>query len=43
MSLDCINEYLAVDSGGLVLMNSLRAVTAAWLNASPRKVGVVSE
>ena len=40
-SLCCINEYLAIYSGGYVWDNSLRAVTAAWLNTCQRSlVGV---
>ena len=36
-SLSCINEYLAIDSGGYIMwMNSLRAVIATWINA-PRR------
>ena len=33
-SLSCINEHLAVDSGGNVSEQASR-ITAAWLNASP--------
>ena len=32
-----MNEYLAVDSGGYLCMNSIRALIAAWLNASQRR------
>ena len=37
-----INEYLAVDSGGHKLMGDIRAVNAAWLNASQRRVGMTT-
>ena len=39
-SLSCINEYLAVDSGGNV-SEQFRTVIEAWLNASKiSKIGV---
>ena len=31
-----MNEYLAIDCGGCLCMNSLHALIAAWLNASQR-------
>ena len=40
--LSCINEYLAVDIGGNVWVNSLRAVIEAWLKL-PREVKLVLE
>ena len=33
-SLSCMNEYLAIDSGGYLCMNNLRALIAAWLDSS---------
>ena len=40
-SLSCINEYLAINSGGNTGVNSLRPVIAVWLNSSQRsQVGV---
>ena len=32
----CTNEYLAIDSGGYLCTNSLRASVAAWLDDSQR-------
>jgi len=34
--LSCTNEYLAIDNGGYLCMNSLRVLIAAWLDASQR-------
>ena len=31
-SLSCTNEFLAIDSGGYVCRNNLRASIAAWLD-----------
>ena len=36
-SLSCINEYLAIDSGGNVSVYSLRVI-AAWLEFFPEKL-----
>ena len=33
-SLSCINEYLAIDSGGYLCTNSFLTLIAAWLKAS---------
>ena len=33
-SLSCVNEYLAIDSGGHLRMDGINALTAAWLDAS---------
>ena len=35
-SLSSRDEYLVIDSGGYLCTNSLRALVAAWLDASPR-------
>ena len=35
-SLSCMNEYLAIDSGGYLCTNCLRALFTAWLNAVQR-------
>ena len=40
-SLSCIDEHLAIDSGGNVSANSFSAVIVAWLNASQRSRFVV--
>ena len=32
-----MNDYLTIDTGGYVCMNSLRALVAAWLVASLRR------
>ena len=37
-SLSCVNEYLAVDNGGCLCTNNLRALVAAWL---PREANMV--
>ena len=36
-SLSCTNECLAIDGGGYVYINNLRALIAAWLDASQRR------
>ena len=35
-SLRCMNEYLAIDSGGYLCTNTLQALVAPWLDASLR-------
>ena len=40
-SLSCTNEYLVIDSGGYLCTESLRALIAAWLDASQRSRGGV--
>ena len=34
-----VNEYLAMDNGGDLRMNTIRALTAPWLNAFPDGLG----
>ena len=36
-SLSCINEYLAIDIGGYLCMNSLCALISTWLDASQKR------
>ena len=36
-SLSCINEYMVIDSGGYLYMDSLHTVNVTWLNAQLNK------
>ena len=40
-SVRCMNEYLAIDSGGYFCTKSLCILIAAWLGASQREVEMV--
>ena len=42
-SLSCINEYLAIDSGGYVYEQPSRIYCSIWLDASQRRAEMLSE